>query len=93
MVRLSASSHNEYSHFSLVNTLVKPLETVLARRNEDSNLRVSALSLLSMACQTCPVALSSQMSELIDWVLNILEIEKTAEVRRGNLLISATCNS
>jgi hypothetical protein len=66
-----------------VNTLVKPLETVLARRNEDSNLRVSALSLLSMACQTCPVALSSQMSELIDWVLNILEIEKTAEVRRG----------
>lgn len=66
-----------------MNTLVKPLETVLARRNEDSNLRVSALSLLSMACQTCPVALSSQMSELIDWVLNILEIEKTAEVRRG----------
>ncbi|CAO0797761.1 unnamed protein product [Mucor circinelloides] len=66
-----------------VNTLVKPLETVLARRNEDSNLRVSALSLLSMACQTCPVALSSQMSELIDWVLNILEIEKTAEVRRA----------
>ncbi|KAL7329604.1 hypothetical protein PS15p_204675 [Mucor circinelloides] len=76
-----------------VNTLVKPLETVLARRNEDSNLRVSALSLLSMACQTCPVALSSQMSELIDWVLNILEIEKTAEVRRGNLLISVACNS
>ncbi|KAL9559749.1 hypothetical protein PS6_000619 [Mucor atramentarius] len=67
-----------------VNTLVKPLETVLARRNEDSNLRVSALSLLSMACQTCPVALSSQMSELIDWVLNILEIEKTAEVRRAS---------
>ncbi|GAN11288.1 transport and Golgi organization protein 6 homolog [Mucor ambiguus] len=66
-----------------VNTLVRPLETVLARRNEDSNLRVSALSLLSMACQTCPVALSSQMSELIDWVLNILEIEKTPEVRRA----------
>lgn len=69
----------------IVNTLVKPLETVLARREEDVNLRVSALSLLSMACQTCPVALSSQMSELIDWVLNILEIEKAAEIRRGNL--------
>ncbi|KAK4522076.1 uncharacterized protein ATC70_004615 [Mucor velutinosus] len=66
-----------------VNTLVRPLETVLARRNEDSNLRVSTLSLLSMACQTCPVALSSRMSELIDWVLNILEIEKTPEVRRA----------
>lgn len=67
----------------IVNTLIKPLETVLARRQEDNNLRVSALSLLSMACQTCPVALSSQMSELIDWVLNILEIEKVAEIRRG----------
>ncbi|KAI8647476.1 armadillo-type protein [Parasitella parasitica] len=66
-----------------VTTLVRPLETVLARRDEDSNLRVSALSLLSMACQTCPVALSSQMSELIDWVLNILEIEKAAQVRRA----------
>ncbi|CEP17650.1 hypothetical protein [Parasitella parasitica] len=65
------------------NTLIKPLETVLATRDQDSNLRVSALSLLSMACQTCPVALSSQMSELIDWVLNILEIEKTAQVRRA----------
>ncbi|GAA5816742.1 hypothetical protein MFLAVUS_010274 [Mucor flavus] len=66
-----------------VNTLIKPLETVLARREEDINLRVSALSLLSMACQTCPIALSSQMSELIDWVLNILEIEKAPEVRRA----------
>lgn len=67
-----------------MNTLITPLEKVLARREEDVNLRVSALSLLSMACQTCPVALYSQMSELIDWVLNILEIEKAPEVRRGN---------
>jgi hypothetical protein len=80
-----------------VNTLIRPLEIVLARRQEDSHLRVSALSLLSMACQTCPVALSSQMSELIHWVLNILEFEKTAEVRRGKnyycflLLISNSC--
>lgn len=78
--------HGSYSFFNstcIVNTLVKPLEAVLARRQEDTNLRVSALSLLSMACQTCPVALSSQMGELIDWVLNILEIEKAAEIRRG----------
>ncbi|KAI8332001.1 hypothetical protein BD560DRAFT_52153 [Blakeslea trispora] len=66
-----------------VHTLIPPLETVLAKRQEDSHLRVSALSILSMACQTCPVALSAQMNELIDWVLNILEIEKTAEVRRA----------
>ncbi|GAA5810335.1 hypothetical protein MFLAVUS_003756 [Mucor flavus] len=58
------------------NTLIKPLETALARREEDLNLRVSALSLLCMTCQTRPIALSSQMSELIDWVLNTLEIEK-----------------
>ncbi|KAI7907285.1 uncharacterized protein BX663DRAFT_495418 [Cokeromyces recurvatus] len=70
-----------------VHTLIEPLETVLVRRQEDSHLRVSALSILSMACQTCPVALSYQMSELIDWVLNILEIEKNAEVRRGKSLI------
>lgn len=57
----------------------------MGRREEDTNLRVSALSLLSMACQTCPVALSTQMNELINWVLNILEIEKAPEVRRGNL--------
>lgn len=74
-----------YSYYVIVNTLVKPLETVLSRRNEDSNLRVSALSILSMACQTCPVALSSQMGELINWVLNILELEKTPEVRRGKV--------
>ncbi|KAI8092217.1 uncharacterized protein B0P05DRAFT_525301 [Gilbertella persicaria] len=73
-----------------VHTLIPPLETVLAKRQEDSHLRVSALSILSMACQTCPVALSAQMSELIDWVLNILEIEKTAEVRRGKSLKKTT---
>jgi hypothetical protein len=68
-----------------VNTLVRPLETVLARHSEDSHLRVSALSILGIACQTCPVALSSQIAELIDWVLNILDFEKNAEVRRGML--------
>ncbi|KAG0743984.1 hypothetical protein G6F57_001082 [Rhizopus arrhizus] len=62
-----------------VNTLVRPLETVLARHSEDSHLRVSALSILGIACQTCPVALSSQIAELIDWVLNILDFEKNAE--------------
>ncbi|KAI9269341.1 hypothetical protein BY458DRAFT_490142 [Sporodiniella umbellata] len=69
-------------------TLLAPLEAVLSRRNEDSHLRVSALSILGVACETCPVALHSQMSELIDWVLNILDFEKSAEVRRaGTVLI------
>ncbi|KAI8973433.1 hypothetical protein BDF20DRAFT_651428 [Mycotypha africana] len=68
----------KYAH-----TLLEPLETVLGRRDEDSHLRVSALSILGMACQTCPVALSAHMNGLIDWVLNILEIEKVPEVRRA----------
>ncbi|KAI8388768.1 uncharacterized protein BYT42DRAFT_561154 [Radiomyces spectabilis] len=66
-----------------VHTLVKPLETVLVQRQVDTHLRVSALSILSMACQTCPRALTGQLWELTDWVLNILELEKAAEVRRA----------
>jgi hypothetical protein len=68
----------------LVNTLIKPLETVLSDRQTAIPLRVSALSLLSTVCQTCPVALSSVVWELTHWVLNILEVEQAPEVRRGN---------
>ncbi|KAG0180118.1 transmembrane and coiled-coil domains-containing protein 7 [Apophysomyces sp. BC1021] len=64
--------------------LVKPLEAVLARRHVDKHLRVSALSIMSMACQTCPVALTGQLQELTDWVLNILEFEKAPEIRRAS---------
>ncbi|CAO3678365.1 unnamed protein product [Rhizopus stolonifer] len=70
-----------------INTLVRPLETVLSRRNEESHLRVSALSVLGIACETCPVALYSQMGELIDWVLNILDFEKNAQVRRAGTVL------
>ncbi|KAI9009390.1 hypothetical protein CLU79DRAFT_774961 [Phycomyces nitens] len=40
-----------------------------------------------MACQTCPVALTRQMWELTDWVLNILEIEKAPEIRRAAIVL------
>lgn len=63
--------------------LVKPLETVLNRSQMDVHLRVSALSILSTACQTCPVALSGMLHALVDWVLTILEVEKAPEIRRG----------
>ncbi|CEI97365.1 hypothetical protein RMCBS344292_11500 [Rhizopus microsporus] len=66
-----------------VDTLFSPLEAVLERRDEDSHLRVSALSVLGMACQTCPVALHGQTPELVQWVLNILDFEKNSEVRRA----------
>ncbi|SAL97650.1 hypothetical protein [Absidia glauca] len=51
-----------------VNTLIKPLETVLSDRQTAIPLRVSALSLLSTVCQTCPVALSSVVWELTHWL-------------------------
>ncbi|KAI9264163.1 hypothetical protein BDA99DRAFT_508593 [Phascolomyces articulosus] len=67
-----------------VGALVKPLEKVLSRRQVDKHLRVSALSILSTACQTCPMALKGFMQPLTNWVLNILEFEKEPEIRRGN---------
>ncbi|ORX49189.1 hypothetical protein DM01DRAFT_1325961 [Hesseltinella vesiculosa] len=66
-----------------INALVNPLESVLGDRQADAHLRTSALSILSMACQTCPTALSGILWQLTDWVLNILDLEKTPEVRRA----------
>lgn len=66
-----------------VHSLVWPLENVLARRNVNSHLKVSALSVVSVVCETCPSALYPHLRILTDWVLNILEFEKTAEIRRG----------
>ncbi|KAI7853572.1 hypothetical protein BDC45DRAFT_510575 [Circinella umbellata] len=70
-----------------VGTLVKPLEKVLARRKVDTYLRVSALSILSTACQTCPMALKGFMQPLTNWVLNILEFEKEPEIRRASTML------
>lgn len=72
-----------YFIFDLVNTLIKPLEAVLSNRNINIHLRVSALSILSTACQTCPTAMHSILWELTNWVLNILDVEKVPEIRRG----------
>ena len=74
----------------IVGALVKPLEKVLARRQVDKYLRVSALSILSTACQTCPMALKGFMQPLTNWVLNILEFEKEPEIRRGKKYSSSS---
>jgi hypothetical protein len=66
-----------------VDTLLEPLETVLDSRQTDKHLRVSALSIIGVACQTCPVALMDKLWYLMNWILNILEVEKTVEIRRG----------
>ncbi|KAJ8655234.1 hypothetical protein O0I10_009102 [Lichtheimia ornata] len=70
-----------------VKNLVKPLETVLNRPQVDVHLRVSALSILSTACQTCPAAMAGMLHALVDWVLNILEIEKAPEIRRAATVV------
>ncbi|CAO3612330.1 unnamed protein product [Cunninghamella blakesleeana] len=72
-----------------LNTLIKPLEEVLSNKKETNiHLRVSALSILSTACQTCPTAMHGILWELTDWVLNILDFEKAPEIRRaGTVLI------
>ncbi|CAO3642946.1 unnamed protein product [Cunninghamella echinulata] len=71
-----------------LNTLIKPLEAVLSNRKNNIHLRVSALSILSTACQTCPTAMHSILWELTNWVLNILDVEKVPEIRRaGTVLI------
>ncbi|KAI7881468.1 hypothetical protein K492DRAFT_236650 [Lichtheimia hyalospora FSU 10163] len=70
-----------------VKNLVKPLETVLNRPQVDVHLRVSALSILSTACQTCPAAMTGMLHALVDWILNILEIEKAPEIRRAATVV------
>jgi hypothetical protein len=72
----------EKQHF-LVDALLEPLETVLDNRQTDKHLRVSALSIIGAACQTCPVALTDKLWYLMNWVLTILDFEKTVEIRRG----------
>jgi hypothetical protein len=66
-----------------VDALLEPLETVLGNRQTDKHLRVSALSIIGVACQTCPVALTDRLWYLMNWILTILEFEKAVEIRRG----------
>lgn len=66
-----------------MDALLEPLETVLGNRQTDKHLRVSALSIIGIACQTCPVALTDRLWYLMNWILTILEFEKAVEIRRG----------
>ncbi|CAG8437765.1 15274_t:CDS:10 [Acaulospora morrowiae] len=70
-------------------TLLPPLLHVL-NKDENSTLRISALSIIGCACETSPLALTSWFRDVVDWVLNILDIQSEAEIRRAStvLLIS-----
>ncbi|KAI8583639.1 hypothetical protein K450DRAFT_222092 [Umbelopsis ramanniana AG] len=70
-----------------VDSLLEPLEAVLGNRETDKHLRVSALSIIGVACQTCPVALTDRLWSLMHWILTILDFEKEVEIRRAATVV------
>ncbi|CAG8527828.1 659_t:CDS:10 [Paraglomus brasilianum] len=69
--------------------LLPPLLQILDK-DTNTNLRMSALSIIGCACETSSTALTNWFQDLVDWILNILAIEKAPEIRRAcvALLIS-----
>ena len=74
--------YRKFYLYILVTTILPPLLHVL-NRGQNVNLRVSALSIIGCACETSPLALTTWFRDVVDWVLNILDIQKEVEVRRG----------
>src|SRR5947199_655199 len=71
------------NHYIIVTTILPPLLHVL-NNDQNVNLRVSALSIIGCACETSPLALTTWFRDVVDWVLNILDIQKEVEVKRGS---------
>ncbi|CAG8519738.1 260_t:CDS:2, partial [Scutellospora calospora] len=66
--------------------LLPPLLYVL-NKEQNQTLKISALSIIGCACETSPLALSTWFRDVIDWVLNILDIQKEIEVRRASIVL------
>ncbi|PKC73112.1 hypothetical protein RhiirA1_389208 [Rhizophagus irregularis] len=66
-----------------ITTILPPLLHVL-NKDQNVNLRVSALSIIGCACETSPLALTTFFRDVVDWVLNILDVQKEVEVRRAS---------
>ncbi|CAG8710072.1 7348_t:CDS:10 [Gigaspora margarita] len=69
-----------------ITALLPPLLFVL-NREHNQTLKVSALSIIGCACETSPLALSTWFRDVIDWVLNILDIQKEVEIRRASIVL------
>ncbi|CAG8478966.1 12155_t:CDS:10 [Ambispora gerdemannii] len=70
-----------------ITTLLPPLLHVLDK-DQNEQLRVSSLSIIGIACQTSPYALSIWFDDLVGWILNILDFEKMMiEVRRASVVL------
>ncbi|CAG8567531.1 1282_t:CDS:10 [Funneliformis mosseae] len=63
--------------------ILPPLLNVL-NKDQNVDLRVSALSIIGFACETSPLALTTWFRDVVDWTLNILDIQKEVEVRRAS---------
>ncbi|CAG8442579.1 10649_t:CDS:2 [Acaulospora colombiana] len=59
----------------------------LGKYSENVTLRMSALSIIGCACETSPLALTSWFRDVMDWVLNILDIQSEAEIRRASIVL------
>ncbi|CAI2174947.1 13312_t:CDS:10 [Funneliformis geosporum] len=64
-------------------TIFPPLLNVL-NKDQNVDLRVSALSIIGFSCETSPLALTTWFRDVVDWTLNILDIQKEVEVRRAS---------
>ncbi|RIA90280.1 hypothetical protein C1645_770394 [Glomus cerebriforme] len=69
-----------------ITTILPPLLHVL-NRDQNVDLRVSALSIIGCACETSPLALTTSFRDIVDWILNILDIQKEVEVRRASIVL------
>ncbi|EXX51541.1 uncharacterized protein OCT59_008288 [Rhizophagus irregularis] len=69
-----------------ITTILPPLLHVL-NKDQNVNLRVSALSIIGCACETSPLALTTFFRDVVDWVLNILDVQKEVEVRRASIVL------
>jgi hypothetical protein len=51
--------------------------------DEAPEMRSSALSLLSMVCETCPLSLTRYFNRITEYVLDLLALDKVTTSRRG----------
>jgi len=66
----------------IVDIIVPDIFVVL--HDDAPEMRNSALSLLSMVCETCPLSLTRYFTRITEYVLDLLALDKVTTSRRGN---------
>ncbi|ORX90611.1 ARM repeat-containing protein [Basidiobolus meristosporus CBS 931.73] len=60
------------------------------RSRESPHLQNSALAIIGVMCETCPYALLPWFREIIEWMVTLLKLEKSVEVRRAAVVLFAS---